>query len=50
LNQGISNKFKFPDTVNAIKIDSLEWLGHVVRMAGQMAVHPRLPKNNTGTH
>jgi hypothetical protein len=34
MNQEISNNFKSPNTVTAIKVRRLVWLGHAVRMDG----------------
>jgi hypothetical protein len=38
MNQEIYNKFKSPNTLTAIKVCRLEWLGHVVRMDGARIV------------
>jgi hypothetical protein len=34
MNQEIYKKFKSPNIVTTIKVNRLEWLGHVVRMDG----------------
>jgi hypothetical protein len=34
MDQEIYNKFRSPDTVSALKVRILEWLGHVVKMDG----------------
>jgi hypothetical protein len=31
-NEELVTKYKAPDIVNVIKVQRLEWLGHVVRM------------------
>jgi hypothetical protein len=38
LNQEIYNKFKSPDIMTVIKVQRLEWCGHVVRMDGDRTV------------
>lgn len=38
MNQEIYNKLNFPDIVTLIKVQRLEWSGHVVRMDGGMAM------------
>jgi hypothetical protein len=43
MNQEIYlKKLKSPDIVTVIKVCTLEWLGHVVRMDGERTVHKLL--------